>query len=228
MENLFQGLFDTATTTVISVETFLTCIACALGIGLFLSFAYAYKTKHTASFILTMAIIPAIVCVVIMMVNGNVGAGVAVAGTFSLVRFRSVPGTAREIAAIFLAMGTGLMCGMGYLAYAVLFSVIMGVGMMIFTTANLGGKSEEERTLIISIPENMDYADAFDDMFEEYTAKADLYEVKSTNMGSLFKLTYRVILKDIAKSKAMLDEIRVRNGNLDVALVRATEGLEAL
>lgn len=228
MNELFQGMFDAETTTVISIENFLICIGCALALGLFLSFAYAYKSRHTSSFILTMAIIPAIVCVVIMMVNGNIGAGVAVAGTFSLVRFRSVPGSAREIAAIFLAMAAGLICGMGYLGYATLFSVIMGLGMMIFSAVNLGGKSEEERTLIISIPENMDFADAFDDMFDRYTAKADLYEVKSTNMGSLFKLTYKVMMKDIAQSKAMIDEIRTRNGNLDVALVRATDGEEML
>lgn len=111
--SLFRGLFDTDMTHVISVSDFLLCIGCSLLIGLVLAACYTYRTRYTKSFVVTLALLPAVVCVVIMMVNGNVGAGVAVAGAFSLVRFRSVPGTAKEIGVLFLAMGAGLIAGMG-------------------------------------------------------------------------------------------------------------------
>ena len=226
MNTFFQGLFDTETTSVISVNSFLLCMGVALLLGIFLAFAYSFKSRYTQSFLLTMSILPAIVCVMIMMVNGNVGTGVAVAGVFSLVRFRSVPGTAKEIAAIFLAMAAGLICGMGYLGYAALFSVILGIGMMAFSTTKLGGG--EARTLIVTIPENLDFADVFDDIFTEYTNTHSLVEAKSTNMGSLFKLTYHVTLKDAAQSKEMMDAIRTRNGNLDISLVRGTDAADVL
>ena len=125
LEQLFKGLFDTELTAVISVADFLLCLGFSLLLGLLLALAYMYRTRYTKSFVVTLALLPAVVCVVIMMVNGNVGAGVAVAGAFSLVRFRSVPGTAREIGTLFLAMGAGLIAGMGYLGFAALFTVVM-------------------------------------------------------------------------------------------------------
>lgn len=123
LDNLFKGLFDTALTDVIEVTDFLLCLGFSLLLGLLMAFAYMYRTRYTKSFVVTLALLPAVVCVVIMMVNGNVGTGVAVAGAFSLVRFRSVPGTAKEIGVLFLAMGVGLIAGMGYLAFAALFTV---------------------------------------------------------------------------------------------------------
>ena len=124
LNKIFKGLFDTNLTTIISVTDFLLCIVTSLAIGLIISLAYMYRTRYTKSFIITLAILPAVVCVVIMMVNGNVGAGVAVAGAFSLVRFRSVPGTAKEIGTIFLAMCSGIITGMGYITFALLFFYI--------------------------------------------------------------------------------------------------------
>lgn len=132
LTNLFSGIFDTDMTSVISVSDFLLCVICALVIGLMLAGAYMYRSRYTKSFVATLALLPAIVCVVIMMVNGNVGTGVAVAGAFSLVRFRSIPGSAREIGSLFLAMGTGLVVGMGYIAYAFLFAIILGGINMLF------------------------------------------------------------------------------------------------
>ena len=223
MSTLFQGIFDTATTTVISVPNFLLCVCVALLIGGFLAAVYAYKARFTKSFVLTLAMLPAIVCVVIMMVNGNIGAGVAVAGAFSLVRFRSVPGTAKEIGAIFLAMGAGLICGMGYLGYAVLFSVIMGVVMLVLGAVMKGNDGATNKVLDITIPESLNYSEVFDDILKEYTDSYTLNTVKTTNMGSLFKLQYYVDLKEEKDSKAFLDALRTRNGNLEISMMQKGE-----
>ena len=157
-----------------------------------------------------------------MMVNGNVGAGVAVAGAFSLVRFRSVPGTAKEIGTIFLAMGAGLICGMGYLGYAVLFSLILGIAMFILNKVNIGAdkRLEQDRILKITIPEDLNYTGAFDDLFEKYTVKYETVSVRTANMGSLFKLTYNVTLKNPNDEKDFIDDLRCRNGNLGISMAR--------
>lgn len=220
MSTFFSGIFDTTAT--ISVSSFLTVVFTAIAIGIFLALVYRYREKTTNSFLLCLALLPAIVSVVIMMVNGNIGAGVAVAGAFSLVRFRSVPGTAKEIAAIFLAMGTGLVCGMGYLGFAVLFAVIFAAGMFIFT-ALTGERSE--KYLTITIPENLDYSGAFDDIFSDYLTSWDSVSVKTTNMGSLFKLKYRITMKNSSDEKKFIDALRTKNGNLEVAIAAADNSL---
>lgn len=213
---LFRGLFDTAFTNVIEPGDFLLCIGTALAIGLMLAWMTGWHTEQSESFSITLALLPAAVCVVIMMVNGNVGTGVAVAGAFSLVRFRSAPGTGREISAIFIAMGAGLMAGMGYLAYAVLFSLILGGAMMAYTA--LPKKPNVRRRLRITVPESLDYVGVFDPVLREYTREYTLRQVKSASMGSLFKLTYDLTLADAAKEKQLLDALRCRNGNLEIAL----------
>ncbi len=220
LENLFKGLFDTDLTTVISVTDFLLCLGCALVLGLVMAFAYMYRTRYTKSFVITLALLPAVVCVVIMLVNGNVGTGVAVAGAFSLVRFRSVPGTAKEICTLFLAMGAGLIAGMGYLGFAVLFTVIMCVIFVLYSCLDFGSKKNAAtfKTFNITIPEDLDYTGVFDDIFAEFTHSHDLIRVKTTNMGSMFKLTYNVELKDATREKEMIDKLRCRNGNLEIAV----------
>ncbi len=219
-ENLFKGLFDAELTTVISITDFLLCLGFSLVLGLVMAFAYMYRTRYTKSFVVTLALLPAVVCIVIMLVNGNVGTGVAVAGAFSLVRFRSVPGTAKEICTLFLAMGAGLICGMGYLGFAVLFTVIMCIMFVLYNKIDFGAKKNAAtyKTITIVIPEDLDYSEIFDDIFREYTSQFDLSRVKTTNMGSLFKLTYNIALKDPKKEKEMLDKIRCRNGNLEITV----------
>lgn len=203
LENLFRGLFDTDLVTVISVTDFLLCLGFSLVLGLVMAFAYMYRTRYTKSFVVTLALLPAVVCVVIMLVNGNVGTGVAVAGAFSLVRFRSVPGTAKEICTLFLAMGAGLIAGMGYLGFAVLFTLVMCVMFVLYNRLDFGSKKNSEtfKTFAITIPEDLDYSGIFDDIFAEYTLSHDLVRVKSTNMGSMFKLTYNVMLRDVTREK---------------------------
>ena len=220
LDNLFRGLFDSDLTTVISITDFLLCLGFSLVLGLVMAFAYMYRTRYTKSFVVTLALLPAVVCVVIMMVNGNVGTGVAVAGAFSLVRFRSVPGTAKEICTLFLAMGAGLIAGMGYLGFAVLFTVVMCAVFVLYNRLDFGAKknSDSYKTIAITIPEDLDYSGVFDDIFAEYTVSHDLTRVKSTNMGSMFKLTYNVTLRDAAREKEMIDKIRCRNGNLEITV----------
>lgn len=222
LNTFFQGVFDTNGSVVIPVTDFLLCVGVSLAIGGFLAAVYMYKNRYTQSFVMTLALIPAVVCVVIMMVNGNIGAGVAVTGAFSLVRFRSVPGTAKEICAIFLAMGAGLITGMGYLGYGILFSVILGIVNLLYIQLGIWSdkKHEKEKILRITVPENLDYTDAFDDLMEEYTIYSEITNVKTSDMGSLFKLTYNIILKNAEKEKEFIDKLRCRNGNLEINLSR--------
>ena len=211
-ESLFRGIFDTELTATITPGEFLLCVGVSLVIGLILCAMTLWRSAFTRSFAVTLAILPAVVCVVIMMVNGNVGPG--------LVRFRSAPGSAREIGAIFVAMGAGLITGMGYLGYAVLFTLILGGVTMVYTALDLGGRRgmPRLRTLHITIPEDLDYAGVFDPVLEQYATGYTLTQVKTTNMGSLFKLTYDLTLKDPAQEKRFLDELRLRNGNLELSL----------
>lgn len=220
LTNIFKGLFDTDLTVVISITDFLLCLGTALVLGLVMALAYMLRTRYTKSFVVTLALLPAVVCIVIMMVNGNVGAGVAVAGAFSLVRFRSVPGTAKEICTLFLAMGAGLICGMGYLGFAVLFTLIMCAMFLLYNLLDLGSKKNAAtyKTLNITIPEDLDYSEVFEDIFAAYTVSCELVRVKTTNMGSMFRLTYNVSLRDPLKEKEMIDRLRCRNGNLEISV----------
>jgi len=211
----------------ITGTAFLVTLGLALLLGIGTALLCMYKNKYSQSFAVTLAMLPATVAVVIMLVNGNIGAGVAVAGGFSLVRFRSAAGTAREIGMIFLAMTLGLALGMGYVGLAICFFLVMAVFTAVLTTVDFGGKKEGERTLKISIPESLDYEGLFDDLFAEYTNSSELDKVKTTNMGTLYELTYRIVLKDAAKTKEFLDELRCRNGNLTISCGKA-EFKEAL
>ena len=218
--DLFKGLFDSAAVKPIPVEDFLRCLGTALACGLLSSLCHMFRSRYTKSFAITLLILPAVVCAVIMMVNGNVGTGVAVAGAFSLVRFRSVPGTAKEITMLFLAMGAGLICGTGYLAFAVLYTLVLGLVFLLCNQLRLGSgkKSLLYKTLTITIPEDLDYSGVFDDLFKTYTREYSLIRVKTTNMGSLFRLTYHVTLKANASEKQFIDDLRCRNGNLEISM----------
>ena len=230
MDTLFLGLFDTDMTRTIGVEEFLLCIGCSLVIGLLLAFGYMVHARYSKSYIVTLAVLPAIVCVVIMMVNGNIGTGLAVAGAFSLVRFRSVPGSAKEIMMLFLAMGTGLLTGMGYIGFGFLFAVIMSVVMAVYGRLDFGAQKNALRykTIRITIPEDLDYSDVFEPVLKEYTDAFELVQVKSFNMGSMFRLTYNLTMKKSANEKEMLDKIRCRNGNLEITISKQDNSVEEL
>ncbi len=219
MSELFKGIFDTGVSTM-EIKDFVICVTASLLIGAFLAWIYTIKNKYSQSFILTLALIPAVVCVVIMMVNGNIGAGIAVAGAFGLVRFRSAPGSAKEICAIFLAMGVGLMTGMGYLGFAALFALITGMVFLAFNILGLGTdkKKAMSKTLRITVPETLEFESVFDDVLEEFTSAHKLENVKTTNMGSMYKLTYSIIFKNTGREKEFIDALRCRNGNLEIAV----------
>ena len=227
--SLFKGIFDSEYTAVITPKDFILCIAVALAAGLIMALGYMFRTRYTKSFVVTLALLPAVVCVVIMMVNGNVGTGVAVAGAFSLVRFRSVPGTAKEICMLFLAMGSGLIAGMGYLAYAFLFAIVLTLAFLIYNNIEFATKKSTAvyKTVNITIPEDLDYSEVFTEIFAEYTKNCELIRVKTTNLGSLFRLTYNVTLRDATKEKEMIDKLRCRNGNLEITVSKQeTAGAE--
>lgn len=220
LDSFFKGLFDTDMTSVISVSDFLLCIGCSLLIGLIMAFCYMFRSRCTRSFLVTLALLPTVVCVVIMMVNGNVGTGVAVAGAFSLVRFRSAPGTAKEITMLFLAMGAGLLAGMGYLGFALLFTLIVCLLNLLYHCFDFGFKKNGARykTLNITIPEDLDYSGVFESVLQDYATSWELVRVKTTNMGSMFQLTYQLTLKAAVNEKEMIDKLRCRNGNLEIAV----------
>ena len=204
----------------ITGASFLIATVCSLAIGLFIAFMYTIKSSYSRSYIITLALLPAIVQMVIMLVNGNIGAGVAVAGAFSLVRFRSAPGTGKEITSIFLAMAVGLATGMGYIGIAAIFAVIITVANLILMGSGFGSGAAEEKTLKITVPEGLDFEGIFDDIFARYTTKAELCEVKTSGKGSLYKLNYSIVMRNRASTKGMIDEMRQRNGNLEISCSR--------
>ena len=220
LDFFFRGLFNTDISGVISFGDFLLCMGCALLIGLILAFSCRYQGRYTKSFLVTLMLLPAVVCVIIMMVNGSVGAGVAVAGAFSLVRFRSAPGTGREITMLFLAMGAGLIAGMGYLAFALLFALVMSGMHVLYIRIDFGEKrnGQRYRTLSIMIPESLDYSGVFDEVLRNYTTDYTLTRVKTTNMGSMFRLSYELTLREGMNEKELIDQLRCRNGNLEIML----------
>ena len=204
------------TGTELTVSAFFICTAASLLLGLCTAGLAMYKSTYSQSFILTLAALPAMVQIIIMMVNGNIGAGVAVAGTFSLVRFRSAPGTAKEIGMVFLATAIGLATGMGYVAVAAVLFAVIAAFLLILTTGGFGAGAADERMLKITIPENLDYDGLFDDLFSKYTRSFELERVKTTNMGTLYELCYSIVLRDDHTTRAFLDELRTRNGNLNI------------
>ncbi|WP_236355016.1 DUF4956 domain-containing protein [Konateibacter massiliensis] len=213
---MLNSLLTTTTSGDISFQSIIICTIASLIMGFGVALVYMYKSKYSKNFIITLALMPALIQLVIMMVNGNLGAGVAVMGAFSLVRFRSVPGTSREILSIFFAMALGLTTGMGYVGYAAIFFVIIGSVMIVLAGSKFGEKNEAEKELKITIAESLDYNGIFDDLFEKYTNSTELVRVRTTNMGSLYELQYHITIKDQTLEKEFIDEIRCRNGNLNI------------
>lgn len=207
--------------TELTLTAFLICTAVSLLLGIGTALISRFKSKTTQSFAIALAIIPVVVQMVIMLVNGNIGAGVAVAGAFGLVRFRSAPGTAKEIGAIFMAMAIGLATGMGYVGLAGLFFLVTGAAVVLLTAVNFGQENHARRTLKVTIPEGLDYDGLFDDLFEKYTKSATLEKVKTSNMGTLFELHYNIVLKENNVPKSFIDDIRCRNGNLNIICTKS-------
>lgn len=217
---MLNSILTTTTSGDISFQSIILCTLASLVLGLGVAMVYMYKSKYSKNFVITLALLPALIQLVIMMVNGNLGAGVAVMGAFSLVRFRSVPGTSKEILNIFFAMALGLTTGMGYVGYAVVFFLIISIAMVVLARSKFGEKTQAEKELKITIAESLDYNGIFDDLFEKYTNSTELVRVRTTNMGSLYELQYHIAIKDQTLEKEFIDEIRCRNGNLNITCGR--------
>lgn len=215
---MFDKLFSSILTDTLNLPSFLICSAASLILGFLLSLTTLYKNRTTKSFAITVAILPLIVQMVIMLVNGNLGTGIAVAGAFSLVRFRSVPGSAKEILSIFMAMAVGLGTGVGYVGISVLFTLLLIAFNLLYTHLNFGDTAKNSRELKITVPESINYTEVFNDIFKNYTKDYRLKRVKTTNMGSLYQLFYSLTLKSGADERKFLDELRCRNGNLEISL----------
>ena len=215
---MLESILVEGTTATVSLVDCMICIAVAIVLGGVISFTHKITTKTTPNFLLTLAILPVLVQVIILLINGNLGTSLAVAGAFSLIRFRSMPGNSKEILSVFWAMAIGLALGMGYIFYSIIITIIVAMIVIILNKIVMKDKDLSERKLKIVIPENLDYEEVFDDIFEKYTDKVELKKVKTTNMGSMYELAYLVSMKKEQKEKEFMDEIRCRNGNMLVML----------
>ena len=225
---MFTSIIDTTAGT-ISIQSAMICIGAALVLGIISALVYMLSAeRYSSNFILTMALLPALVQVVILMTSGNLGSAVAVLGTFSLIRFRSAAGTAKELLGIFFSMAIGLACGMGQIVFAVIITLVISLMLFLLTKLNFGGRHGDEKVLKITIPEDLDYTEIFDDIFAKYTTTAKLQKVKTVNLGSMYELDYDVMLKDNRMEKQMIDDIRVRNGNLNIVCGRHAENMQVL
>ncbi len=218
---MFNSILESNSGT-LSISTALICMGAALIFGIIIALVHMYSTKCSKNFAITIAVLPLLVQVVIMMVNGNLGTSIAILGSFSLIRFRSMQGNSRELVSIFFAMAIGLAVGMGHIMYAFVFTLITSLALIILQKSSFGMKKNNEKSLKVTIPENLDYTNIFDDIFDKYTNNIELNKVKTTNMGSMFELSYNISLKNNINEKDFIDEIRTRNGNLTVNLGRVS------
>lgn len=214
-------MFNSILGSELALPTFLACLGTSFTLGLVVALAHMKTTRSNRNFAITLAILPALVATVILLVNGNLGTGVAVMGAFSLVRFRSIPGNSKAILSVFFAMAIGLAVGTGYLAFAAVFTAVVAALMVSLSFFQFGAGNVDEKKLIVLVPEDLDYTEIFDDTFKAYAKNVELEKVKTTNMGSLFELTYRIKLKPKTNEKKFIDALRVKNGNLKVALSHA-------
>ncbi len=201
-----------------SIEAVAAAMAAALILGIAIALFYKSSESHLGSFVVILAVLPLLVMAIIMIVNGNLGTSVAVLGAFGLVRFRSAPGTAREIGFIFFAMAVGLAVGMGFLTLAALITVVVGFAILLLEKTHFGSSTSRERELRITIPEDLNYTGIFEDLFQAYTRFARLERVKTTNMGTMFELSYRIEMRNMKQEKEFIDQLRCRNGNLSILL----------
>lgn len=214
---MFNSIFD-STTTGLSITTGLICAGVALLLGVIIAITHMKTSQTTKGFLVTLATLPLLVMAVMIMINGNLGTSIAILGAFSLIRFRSIQGRAKDLLSVFFAMMVGLACGMGHVLFAVVITIISVIAIVFFTYTHFLEPNKKQRVLKIMVPEDLDYEEVFDEIFAKYTSRVDLVQMKTMNMGSLYKLTYDITMKNGVKEKEFLDEIRVKNCNLKVLL----------
>ena len=212
----------------VSIGGILICSAVSVILGFLIALTHKITSKYNKNFLTTLTVLPLLVMSVIMIVSGNLGMSVAVAGTFGLVRFRSVPGTSKEILSVFFAMAVGLACGAGYIFLALALTILGCLILIMLNKVSLFEKNKEEKLLRITLPENLDYTEIFNDVLNKYTSKYTLEQVKTTNLGSMFELKYIVILNKDINEKQFIDELRMRNGNLKISLSQDLSNINEL
>lgn len=212
--------------TQLSILNLLICSSASIILGIIVALVHMYKSKYTKNFIITLALLPILVQSVILMVNGNLGTSIAIVGAFSLIRFRSLPGTSKEILSVFFAMAIGLATGMGQIAFAIIITLLVSLTQILLTKLKFGNVNEKLKILKINIPDNLDYTEVFDDIFKKYLTDYTISKVKTVNLGSLFEITYTITLKNDINEKEFLDELRLRNSNLKIILTHPLEDSE--
>ena len=230
LESTFSSVFGTAESLVgaVSAADFLLCCVFSVVLGAACAGVYMFRHSYSKNFVVTLALLPLIVQMVITLVNGNLGAGIAVMGVFNLVRFRSIPGSAKDIGSVFLAMAIGLATGMGFIILAVVFTAIVAIVNVIYVMTPFGKPHEPDKMLRITIPEDLEYDGVFEEALGQYATEYKLMNVQTTNMGSLFQLEYMLRLKEQGLEKALIDELRCLNGNLKISLGYAPKTQEVL
>lgn len=216
------NLFTNTITNANSISLII-CSVVSIIAGLLIAISHKATSKYTKGYLTTISMLPFIVQIIIILVNGNLGTGIAIMGAFSLVRFRSIPGSAKEILTVFFAMAVGLAIGTGYIIFASIITIIGCILIMFYDKASIFDKKNQEKILKIVIPEDLDYSEVFDDIFNKYTKKETLQKVKMIDMGSLFELTYLIEFKENIKEKEFIDDIRIKNGNLKIILSHPIE-----
>lgn len=222
---MLKSLFN-STNSSVELWIILVCTLVSLVLGVIVAYTHKKTSKYSKNFLITLAILPVLVQTVMIMVNGNLGTSIAIVGAFSLVRFRSIPGTSKEILSVFFAMAIGLATGMGQVIFASIMTIIVSLAIILFNKIKLFDLNPNTKMLKIIVPENLDYTNMFDDIFEKFTKEKSLEKVKLTNMGSLFELSYRITFKKTINEKEFIDELRVKNGNLKIILSQELEGTE--
>ena len=222
---MLKSLFN-STSSSVELWAILVCTLVSIILGVIVAYTHKKTSKYSKNFLITLAILPVLVQTVMIMVNGNLGTSIAIVGAFSLVRFRSLPGTSKEILSVFFAMAIGLATGMGHIFFASIMTIIVSVSIILLNKLKLFDLNPNTKMLKILIPENLDYTNMFDDIFKKFVKEFKLERVKMTNMGSLFELSYRITFKNDINEKEFIDEIRIRNGNLKIILSHELEGTE--
>lgn len=219
---MFESIFTSTTTeNAFGIGASLLGIITAVALGLLIGLVYMWACKkdgYSKNFMVGLVLLPAIVAVVILLVGSNIARAFSMAGAFALVRFRSAPGSAKDIAIVFFAMAAGLACGLGFVTFAIAFVIIILLTLVVLSLTGFGGKNEGMKQLRITIPENLNYTQIFDDIFATYMDQKELRMVKTTNMGTMFELYYYVKMKDSSKEKELMDAIRTKNGNLNITM----------
>ena len=202
----------------LTITNFLICMGVAIILGMIVALVHMVCARTNKNFVVTLSILPLLVSVVILLVNGNLGTSVAIVGAFSLIRFRSIPGNSRELIYVFFAMVIGLAVGTGYIAFAGVFTLIGAVITLLLSKLNFGALANKNKVLVILIPEDLDYTNMFEEEFKKYLSGFELVKTRTTNMGSMYELTYQVTLKSGINEKEFIDKLRIKNGNLKISL----------